>query len=115
AATANSSRSSTRNFEVDRTISHVRPQSGTIERLSVAVLVDDSPLEEGGEQQAFDADDIEQFTTLVKEAVGFNAARGDTVVVVNAAFREAPPLDAIEEPPFWENPALQDTLKQLLG
>lgn len=115
AATLNSSRSSTRNFEVDRTISHVRPQSGTIERLSVAVLVDDSPLEEGGEQQAFDADDIEQFTTLVKEAVGFNAARGDTVVVVNAAFRAAPPLDAVEEPPFWENPALQDTLKQVLG
>ncbi|MCB1845670.1 MAG: hypothetical protein KDI09_22050, partial [Halioglobus sp.] len=115
AATVNSSRSSTRNFEVDRTVSHVRPQSGTIERLSVAVLVDDSPLEEGGDQQAFSAEEIERFTTLVKEAVGFDAARGDTVVVVNAAFRNAPALDDIEEPPFWENPALRDSLKQVLG
>ncbi|ANO51046.1 flagellar basal-body MS-ring/collar protein FliF [Woeseia oceani] len=111
----NSSRSSTRNFEVDRTISHVRPQSGTIQRLSVAVLVDDSPLEEGGDPQAFTTEDIDRFTTLVKEAVGFDESRGDTVVVVNAAFRSAPALDDIEEPPFWENPAMQGTLKQILG
>ncbi len=114
----NSTRSTTRNFEVDRTISHVRPQTGTIRRLSVAVLVDDSPLTAGeadGEQAGFTADDIERFTTLVKEAVGFDAARGDTVVVVNAAFRETTIDDAVEEPPLWEQPMLRDTLKQLLG
>jgi flagellar M-ring protein FliF len=111
----NSSRSSTRNFEVDRTISHVRPQTGTIERLSVAVLVDDSPLDGGDDAAAFNEQDIERFTTLVKEAVGFSEARGDTVVVVNAAFRNTPITDDIEEPAFWEEPMMRDTLKQVLG
>ncbi len=114
-ASVNSSRSSTRNFEVDRTVSHVRPQTGTIERLSVAVLVDDSPLEDGDDAEAFNEQDIERFTTLVKEAVGFQEARGDTVVVVNAAFRNTPIADEAEEPAFWEKPLMQDTLKQVLG
>jgi flagellar M-ring protein FliF len=119
----NSSRNSTRNYEVDRTISHIRPQPGTIERLSVAVLVDDSPAagtesETGtpGEQaQALGEAELEQFTRLVKEAVGFDAERGDTVVVVNAAFRDAPAIGALDEPAFWEQPALRDAMKPVLG
>ncbi|MGB5347144.1 MAG: flagellar basal-body MS-ring/collar protein FliF [Woeseia sp.] len=118
----NSTRSSMRNYEVDRTVSHVRPQTGTIRRLSVAVLIDDSPLvaAAAGEAAAstaptFSEADIASFATLVKEAVGFDEARGDTVVVVNAAFREATVADEVDEPPLWEQPALRDTLKQLLG
>ena len=113
----NTSRNSTRNYEVDRTISHVKPQSGTIERLSVAVLVDDTPSgdAEGEARQSVSEADIEQFTRLVKEAVGFDAERGDTVVVVNAAFRGAPAIASLEEPPFWDQPALRDAVKPVLG
>lgn len=113
----NTSRSATRNFEVDRTVSHVRPQTGTIQRLSVAVLVDDTPADgaDASSAQAFTPADIEQFTTLVKEAVGFDEARGDTVVVVNAAFRSPETLADSEEPPFWEQPSMRDTLKQVIG
>ena len=119
----NTSRNSTRNYEVDRTISHIKPQSGTIERLSVAVLVDDSPAANAAAGSAAEGEtagtlseaDLEQFTRLVKEAVGFDAERGDTVVVVNAAFRDAPMLDALEEPAFWEQPALRDAMKPVLG
>lgn len=115
--TINSSRTSTRNFEVDRTISKVKPQSGTIERLSVAVLVDDSPAPgaEGEGESTLSEADIEQFTTLVKEAVGFDAERGDTVAVVNAAFRDTLEVAALEQPAFWEKPLMRDTLKQVLG
>ncbi|HWM27780.1 MAG TPA: flagellar basal-body MS-ring/collar protein FliF [Woeseiaceae bacterium] len=115
--TINSARTSTRNFEVDRTISHVKPQSGTIERLSVAVLIDDSPPPgaEGEAAKTLSEADIEQFTKLVKEAVGFDAERGDTVAVVNAAFRDTPQVAALEEPAFWEKPLMRDTLKQVLG
>jgi len=111
----NSTRSATRNYEVDRTVSHVRPQTGTIRRLSVAVLVDDSAREgaEGG--AGFTEADIERFTTLVREAIGFDEARGDTVVVVNAAFRDEPVVTGVEEPPLWEQPGIRDTLKQVLG
>jgi flagellar M-ring protein FliF len=112
----NSSRSSVRNFEVDRTISRTQAQSGTIKRLSVAVLVDGGPVEDAnGSEQQLDEADIAQFTSLVKEAVGFDEARGDTVVVVNAAFRSVPEPIAAEAPPFWEKPILRDSIKQGVG
>lgn len=113
----NSSRSSTRNFEVDRTISHTRPQTGTVRRMSVAVLVDDSPFdgEAADGQSTITASDIERFTALVRESVGFDEARGDTVVVVNAAFRSPPEAPAAEAPKLWEKPILRDVLKQVLG
>ena len=98
-AAQNESRMTTRNFEVDRTISHTRPQAGTIRRLSVAVLVDDSPYGESAEaedasQAAVSEQDIERYTALVKEAVGFTEARGDTVVVMNETFRNVETVEA---------------------
>ena len=88
---------------------------GTINRLSVAVLVDDSPVGEGSEQSSLAAEDVARYTSLVKEAVGFNEARGDTVGVVNAAFRSAEPIEAADAPPLWEKPMVRDALKQILG
>ena len=112
----NITRSATRNFEIDRTISRTRPQSGTIERLSVAVLIDDSPMEGApeGESSLTDAD-VERFTSLVKESVGFDESRGDTVAVVNAAFRNLPEMEPEEAPPFWQDSALRDIAKQGAG
>lgn len=112
----NSSRSSTRNYEVDRTIRHTRPQSGAIRRLSVAVLINDSPTEEGAESQPGLTDaDIERYTALVREAVGFNEARGDSVVVLSEAFRAEEPIEAIEPPALWERPGVISAAKQVLG
>ncbi|NOX67789.1 MAG: flagellar M-ring protein FliF [Gammaproteobacteria bacterium] len=113
---SNSTRSSTRNFEIDRTISRVQPQQGRIEKLSVAVLVDDSPLDGtvDGPPALTDAD-IEQYTALVKEAVGFDELRGDSVVVMKAAFMALPEGPAAEEPKIWEKPMLQNAFKQVLG
>jgi flagellar M-ring protein FliF len=113
---SNSTKSSTRNFEIDRTISRVRPQQGRIEKLSVAVLVDDSSLagDEDGQSALTDAE-IAQYTALVKEAVGFDALRGDSVVVMKAAFRVIPEGPAAEEAKFWEKPLLQNVVKQVLG
>ena len=58
---------------MDRTISRTRPQAGSIQKLSIAVLVDGSPLEgvDATEQPTLTEADIERFTSLVKEAVGF--------------------------------------------
>jgi flagellar M-ring protein FliF len=95
----------------------VRPQAGRINKLSVAVLVDNSPTAGDGDAAGAplsDAD-VSRFEALVKEAVGFNEARGDTVVVVNAAFRSVEPLEAVEPPAFWEKPLLVDAMKQVLG
>ncbi len=111
----NSSRSSVRNYEVDRTIRHTRPMSGAIRKLSVAVLIDNTPAE-GAESEASLANtDVERYTSLVKEAVGFDDARGDSVVVLNEAFLEIAPLEEAPAPALWERPELRDILKQVLG
>ncbi|MDX1515705.1 MAG: flagellar basal-body MS-ring/collar protein FliF [Woeseiaceae bacterium] len=110
----NSSRSSVRNYEVDRTISHTRPQAGTIRRLSVAVLIDQNG--EGDDQAAPLTEEVlARYTTLVREAVGFSEARGDTVVVLGEAFLRVDDAVAAEPPAFWEKPLLRDILKQVLG
>lgn len=116
-AQVNTSLSATRNFEVDRTISRTRPQSGTIQRLSIAVLIDDSPIEgaEEGQETTLTTSEIERYTSLVKEAVGFDEARGDTVAVVNAAFRSLPEAEPPAEPAFWEKPVMRDAMKQGAG
>ena len=114
-AAQNQSRMTTRNYEVDRTISHTRPQAGAIRRLSVAVLVDDSPWGENESQRALTDEDITRYTALVREAVGFDEARGDTVVVLSEAFRSSEPLAEIEPPPIWEKPIVREIARQALG
>ena len=112
------SSSAVRNYEVDKTISHVRQPSGAVRRLSVAVLVDDmqSINDEGAvESTALTPLELERITDLVKEAVGFDEPRGDTVKVINASFHAPPPLEPAEEPPFWEKPFVRDLIKQGLG
>ena len=116
-AVVNSSTSSTRNFEVDRTISRTRPQAGTIRRLSIAVLVDDvgADADDAGAEAPLSDEDIERFTSLVREAVGFDAARGDSVVVVKAAFQAVPEAEPAGVAGFWTKPAFIDVMKQVLG
>ena len=48
------------------------------------------------------AERLEEITALVKEAVGFNAARGDSVNVVNASFVSSPELEAMPAPSLLE-------------
>ena len=113
---ASFNRRSVRNFEVDRTISHIREATGTVRRISVAVLVDDRVTvgEDGALVRVpLQAEEVERLTTLVREAVGFNAARGDSVNVINASFR--PPIDpAAPDLALWQQPWVIDLSKTIL-
>lgn len=78
-----------RNYELDKTLSHIREAPGDLRRLSIAVVVDHliSIDAEGNMQRtARTEQQLAEITALVKEAVGFNAARGDSVNIVNASF-----------------------------
>ncbi len=113
----NSSRRAVRNYEINKKVSHTRNPSGTIQRLSVAVLVDErSTTNEEGvvESQPLSEAEIANITTLVKETIGFDEARGDRVSVVNSSFY-VPEAVVIEEPGLMDNPALMEGGKQLLG
>lgn len=109
---------STRNFELDRSISYTKQDQNRLQRLSVAVVVDDQVIvnQETGEQVRvpWSEQDIARFTRLVQDSVGFNASRGDSVSVINAAFA---PIQAEEilDIPFYTEPWFWSIVKQILG
>ncbi|MET4570879.1 flagellar basal-body MS-ring/collar protein FliF [Rhodanobacter soli] len=127
ASPGESSSSATRNYELDRTISHVSDPAGRLARLTVAVVLDDklvSPDKPGDPADdaaaapkavPFSAQELQHLTDLTKNAVGFDAARGDSVSVVNQAFQRGPALDALPETPLWGRPGVMDLIKQGIG
>lgn len=86
------------NYEISRTTrTHVR-ESGTIKRISVAVVVDGYYADTGNGRayQSRSADELEQLAKLVRSAVGYDEARGDKVELVNLRFAQG--ADMIDEP-----------------
>jgi flagellar M-ring protein FliF len=111
----NATRNATRNYELDKTISHSRLGSGVLRRLTVAVVVDNQHLIQTDGSlgtQAWSEEDITRFSSLVKEAVGYDPVRGDRVTVTNAAFR---PEEVEPPPPLWEQPWFWSLLKLVLA
>jgi len=118
---SNQNRSATRNFEVDRVISHTSNPVGSIQRLSVAVVIDDkSSVADDGTitKTAYSEEEIARFVSLVKETIGFDENRGDSVSVINTSFLETP-LPVLEEVPIWKNLMgeawIINLVKQVLG
>lgn len=109
---------STKNFELDRSISHTKQQQGRLSRLSVAVVVDDqakvNPADGTVTLAPWTTQELARFTRLVQDAVGFDASRGDSVTVINVPF--APnSAEVISEPAFYKEPWFWDIMKQALG
>ena len=109
---------STKNFELDRSISHTKQQQGRLNRLSVAVVVDDqvkvNPANGEASRAPWSADELARFTRLVQDAVGFDASRGDSVSVINVPF-SAERGEVIADIPFYSQPWFWDIVKQVLG
>lgn len=88
------------NYEISRTVRNHTQLGGRVRRLSVAVLVDGrmarDPMGELVWRQ-LEADELAQIETLVRSAVGFDAARGDVVQIINMPFAETP-LPEVQEP-----------------
>ncbi|PMU10336.1 MULTISPECIES: flagellar basal-body MS-ring/collar protein FliF [unclassified Pseudomonas] len=109
---------STKNFELDRSISHTKQQQGRLNRLSVSVVVDDQVKINAANGETtrapWTADELARFTRLVQDAVGFDASRGDSVSVINMPF-SAERGEVIAEIPFYSQPWFWDIVKQVLG
>lgn len=111
------SSSAVRNYELDKTITHSRQSPGSIRRLSAAVIIDDRfETNADGEsvREALDAEAIAAYTALAREAVGFDAARGDSVVVSNRRFVPSEELIAPPPLPIWEQPWVWTMVRQVL-
>lgn len=116
----NTSRQATRNYEIDRTMAYTKTPAGRLQRLTVAVLIDN--LRTAGKDGKVTATPLSQqqldhVTQLVKDAVGFNAERGDSVNVVNSPFlEEAKPADGeLQSVPLWEQPWVLNVAKIVAG
>ena len=115
---SSSAQRSTRNFEVDRTLSYVKQPVGILKRLNVGVVLDD--------WQKFDADgkvtteamsdtDLKRFTQLVKESIGLKEDRGDQLNVLNQAFKSSAPIGPVDGLPLWQQPWITQLAKQIVG
>nr|WP_319240692.1 flagellar basal-body MS-ring/collar protein FliF [uncultured Propionivibrio sp.] len=106
----NTRKDSTINYEVDKTIRHTKQSVGTIRRLSAAVVINHRKDAKGIMKPLADAE-VKQIGDLVKEAMGFNKERGDTVSVANAAFT---PVERDETAlPVWKDPEMLSLLKEV--
>lgn len=94
---------STVNYEIDKTVRHVKNPVGQVKRLSAAVLVNHRKTGEKGASKPLTPEEINQITALAKEAMGFTQARGDTLNVANAPF-SVDELEAAPEVPMWQQP-----------
>ncbi len=113
----------TRNYEIDRTLDYSNHPAGTIRRLTVAVLIGDrtQTLPDGKVKKVpLSAPELARVTQLVKDAVGFDSSRGDSVSVVNASL-DTPSAAAsgdgggFQSPPLWQSPFVWSLLRIVAG
>ncbi|MFJ7566490.1 flagellar basal-body MS-ring/collar protein FliF [Herminiimonas sp. NPDC097707] len=103
-------RDTTTNYEVDKTIRYVQQPMGGLKRLSVAVVVNyKRVVGKDGKVSFLPLTEIEktQITDLVREAMGYNKDRGDTLNVVNSPFAGSNKEEAAKLP-LWERPEAID-------
>ncbi|GGE58361.1 flagellar M-ring protein [Streptosporangium jomthongense] len=117
-APVNVRKESTRNYEMDRTVSYTRQELGRVRRVTVALAVDDmkvvDPDTGAVTYEAWPEQELQRLSMLVRDAVGYSAARGDSVTVMNTAFAPEETVE-FESPGFWEQPWFWDLMKQILA
>jgi len=120
--TDSTSKQSTKNYEIDRTVAYTRQPAGRLRRVTVAVLIDNMRTvgKDGKPKETpLSKEQLDHVNQLVKDAVGYDEARGDSVNVVNASFTQeaaAPANDGeLESPKIWESPVFLDAAKIVGG
>ena len=100
------------NYEVDKTVRVTRSATGNVKRLNAALVVNNRSVTDAKgktTQVPLAADELDKITALVRESIGFNKERGDSVKVVNAPFKVEP--TTTHEVPFWKTPELIDMVR----
>jgi len=113
-STNNSHKEMTTNYEVDRTIQHTKMPTGNIKRIAVAVVLNNrSVTDKDGKvvSTPYTDDEKAQITLLVKEAVGFEEKRGDTLNLLNSAFNDT--SEVLPEIPLWKQPDMIALAKEV--
>ena len=110
----NSKRESTTNYEVDKTVRVTRGNNWAIKRVNAAVVINyQSVTDNKGkvENKPLSAEQLEQMTALVRETVGYNKDRGDSVNLMNAPFQ--PATVVADDTPLWKQPETVELARNL--
>ena len=119
----NSNKNATINYELDKTVRHTKGVPGGVKRLSVAVVVNHKkgPNDKSGKPTTLplDANAMKQINDIVREAMGYNKERGDTLNIANTSFTpSAVEKEVIADIPIWKNPEVlafaRENVKYLL-
>ena len=111
---AGAKRDSIINYEVDKTIRVVRGSTGSVKRLSAAVVINHQTLTDAKGKTTtspLTEAQITSMTALVRETIGFSQDRGDSVNLMNAPFVIDKPVEV--EVPLWRQPELLDLARSL--
>ena len=111
-----SKRESVTNYEVDKTVRVTRNSTGSIKRMTAAVVVNYLPgtATEAGAAvtpQAMTEAQQAQMLALVRETIGFNAERGDSVNLMNTPFQQE--LRLASDLPIWQQPETIDLVRSI--
>ena len=116
-APTSSNRNALKNYELDKTIRHVQQPVGEIQKITVAVVADDWVAVDaaGAEVRTrLSAQDLDLIRGIVREAIGFNEQRGDSISVYNKSF-QAVSLQEIPALPWWQQDWFMTLIKQALA
>lgn len=118
AAAGPTRKDATTNYEVDKTIRYEQRPMGGIKRLTVGVVVNYRRIVDAKTGKVtvrpLSSAEVTQINELVKQAMGYNQARGDTLNVTNAPFEGVDkPAEAVQPIEWWADSANFPLFKEI--
>ena len=110
----NSRRDAVTNYEVDKTVRVTRSATGTIRRLSAAVVLNHRTVTDAKGKtvtQAIPQEELDKLTSLVRDSIGADDKRGDSIKVINTPFQT--PKEEVDNTPLWKQPETVDLIRML--
>jgi flagellar M-ring protein FliF len=109
-----SRRDNVTNYEVDKTVKVIRNGTGNIRRLNAAVVLNHRTVTDAKGKtstQAIPQEELDKLTALVRESIGMDDKRGDSIKVINTPFQIV--KEEVDETPLWKRPETIDIIRTL--
>jgi flagellar M-ring protein FliF len=109
-----SRREAVTNYEVDKTVRVTRNATGNIKRLNAAVVLNHRTVTDAKGKtstQAIPQEEVDKLTALVRETIGMDDKRGDSIKLVTAPFQ--PVKEEVDDTPLWKRPETMDLVRTL--
>ncbi len=109
-----SRREAVTNYEVDKTVRVTRNATGNIKRLNAAVVLNHRTTTDAKGKtntQPISQEELDKLTALVRETIGMDDKRGDSIKLVSAPFQQV--KEEVDDTPMWKRPETIDLVRTL--